>query len=143
MIHNISYRVFINVTEDEDKVLYALKTIFPNAKPKKEIIEGYYGNLVISLSEKFDKKQFINEFISSFLDMDKNELNQIKNNLEIKTDYNGNLFLRFDKQKAYDEKWKVVTHGDSIHVKLKVAAYPAKQSTSVDVMSNLIDSVLI
>ena len=143
MIHNISYRVFINVTENENKVLMALKTIFPNAKPVKKITEGFYGNPIIIFSEKFDKKQYIKQFINSFLDMNNKELVLIKNNLKMKTDYKGNLFLRFDKQKAYSEKWEVVNHGDSIHVKLKIASYPANQSNSIAVMSNLIDSKLL
>ena len=143
MIHNISYRLFVNATEDENKVIYALKEIFPKSEPKKEIIEGFYGNPLIILSEKFDKKQHIKQFINSFLDMDKTELNKLKNDLKIKTDHNGNLFLRFDKQEAYNEKWKIVNHGDSIHVKIKVAAYPSKQSTAISTISNLIDTVLI
>lgn len=142
MIHNISYRVFVNVTENETKVRNALKTIFPNAKPEKELTEGFYGNPVIILSEKFDKKRYIKDFINSFLDMDIDGLKQIKKDLILKTDNSGNLFLRFDKQEAYNETWKIVNHGDSIHVKIKVAAYPAKQSTSIKVMNVLIDTKL-
>lgn len=139
MIHNISYRVFVNATENETKVINALKTIFPNAKPKKEITEGFYGNYVVILSEKFDKKSYIEDFINSFLDIDVDDLKQIKNDLILKTDNCGNLFLRFDKQEAYNNTWKIVNHGDAIHVKLKVKAYPAKKSTSIKVMTDLID----
>lgn len=140
MFHNISYRVFVNATENEIKVMDALKTIFPNARPKKELTEGFYGNPVIILSEKFDKKRYIKEFIDFFLDIGNNELKQIKKDLILKTDNSGNLFLRFDKQKAYNGIWKIVSHGDSIHVKLKVAAYPAKKSVSLEVMADLINT---
>ena len=38
-----------------------------------------------------------------------------------------------------EEEWEILDGGDSIHLKIKIAAYPAKKSTSIQVMSDLID----
>ena len=48
-----------------------------------------------------------------------------------KMDDKGNLFLRFDKQRAYLGDLKIIEHGDAIHVKIKIAAYPAKKENAI------------
>jgi hypothetical protein len=53
-------------------------------------------------------------------------------------DDKGNFFLRFDKQKAYLNELKVVEHGDSIHVKIKIAAYPAKKEPAMKLVRKLL-----
>ena len=52
-------------------------------------------------------------------------------------DEKGNLFLRFDKQKAYQDELKIVEHGDSIHVKIKMAAYPARKENAMKLAREL------
>ncbi len=52
-------------------------------------------------------------------------------------DDSGNLFLRFDKQRAFLGDLKVVDHGDSIHLKIKIAAYPAKKKVAIKIARKL------
>lgn len=139
MIHNISYRVFIQATENDEKVEEALKTIFPDAYPEIEHTEGYYHNPVTILSQKISKKSEIKEFIQKFQEMDIEDIRGILDDLERKMDDKGNFFLRFDKQEALMGRWKVVDHGDSIHVRMKIAAYPAKKSAAIQVIRELLD----
>ena len=58
---------------------------------------------------------------------------KILNELDKKMDDKGNLFLRFDKQKAYLDELKITEHGDSIHLKIKIAAYPAKKKPALKI----------
>jgi RNA binding exosome subunit len=62
---------------------------------------------------------------------------RVLNRLEDKMDDYGNLYLRFDKQRAYLGDLKVVEHGDSIHVKIKIAAYPAKKKVAIEIAKKL------
>ena len=64
---------------------------------------------------------------------------RILNRLEDKIDENGNLYLRFDKQRAYLGDLKVVDHGDSIHLKIKIAAYPAKKKVAIEIARKLFE----
>ena len=52
-------------------------------------------------------------------------------------DENGNLFLRFDKQLAYDEELKLTYSGDAIHVRIKIASYPVSKENAVNVAKKL------
>ena len=137
MIHNISYRAFVYGTENKDKVLKSIKTLFPNSSPQCEATEGYYKNPVLILSNKFDKKREINDFVEKLSNMNDSARKRVLNRLEDKMDDYGNLYLRFDKQRAYLGDLKVVEHGDSIHVKIKIAAYPAKIKVAIEIAKKL------
>jgi RNA binding exosome subunit len=137
MIHNISYRAFVYGTENKEKVLESIKTLFPNSSPQCEATEGYYKNPVLILSNKIDKKKEIKDFVKKLSAMNDPARKRVLNRLEDKMDDNGNLFLRFDKQRAYMGDLKVVEHGDSIHLKIKIAAYPAKKKVALDIARKL------
>ncbi|MDP2836086.1 MAG: RNA-binding protein [Methanobacteriaceae archaeon] len=140
MIHNISYRVFIQGTERPEKVEESLKTIFPMAEPEIEQTEGYYLNPVTILSQKITKKREIKEFIQKLREMNKEDIIKISYDFEKKMDDNGNFFLRFDKQEALKGNWKVVGHGDSIHVRIKIAAYPAKKDVAIRITHQIFET---
>ncbi len=137
MIHNISYRAFVYGTENKEKVLESIKTLFPNSSPQCEATEGYYKNPVLILNNKIDKKREIKDFVEKLTSMKDPAKKRIINQLENKMDDYGNLFLRFDKQRAYLGDLKVVEHGDSIHIKIKIAAYPAKQKVAIKIARKL------
>ncbi len=137
MIHNISYRAFVYGTENEEKVKKAVETLFPNSSPLEEYTEGYYKNPVLILHHKIEKKREIKDFIQTLKDLPSPDKDKIRSDLDRKMDDKGNLFLRFDKQKAYLDELKVVEHGDSIHVKIKIAAYPARKENAMKLAKKL------
>ncbi len=129
MIHNVSYRTFVYGTENEEKVKKAVKTLFPNSSPQMEYTEGYWKNPVLILHDKIEKKKEIRDFIGTL--QDTSTADKIRKDLDRKMDDKGNLFLRFDKQRAYLDELEIVEHGDSIHVKIKIAAYPARKEVAM------------
>ena len=137
MIHNISYRAFVYGTENGEKVLNSIKTLFPNSSPQCEATEGYFKNHVLILNNKIDKKKEIKDFVEVLSTLTVPARKRILNRLEDKMDDYGNLYLRFDKQRAYLGDLKVVEHGDSIHLKIKIAAYPAKKKVAIDIAKKL------
>jgi len=139
MIHNISYRAFVYGTENKEKVLNSIKTLFPNSSPQCEATEGYYKNSVLILYNKIDKKREIKDFVEKLSTMNDPARKRIINRLEDKMDDYGNLYLRFDKQRAYLGDLKVVEHGDSIHLKIKIAAYPAKKKVAIEIARKLFE----
>lgn len=134
MIHNISYRVMVYGTEDEEKVLEALRNIVPGATPEREIAEGYHGNPITVLKGKTTRKKPLREFMEKFSDVFSGRLDEIQGRFDEK----GNLFLRLDKQEAFLGRWKPVTHGDSIHLKIKIEAYPAKRDIAISTIEKIL-----
>ena len=134
MIHNIRYRVFIYDNEDRDDVLQALLNILPEAEPEIEEAEGLLGENMLILSGSISKKRHTKEFLNNLLSIDRNQLKKLYNDLERKMDEKGNLFLRFSKEKALDEQLEILDGGDSIHLKVKIAAYPAKKEVALKLL---------
>lgn len=132
MIHNIRYRVFIYENEDNDEVLEALLNILPTAEPEAEEAEGLLEEKMLiltgAISKKRETKEFLNTLIASIGD---DQLIKLYNDLDRKMDEKGNLFLRLSKEKALDEEWEILDGGDSIHLKIKIAAYPAKKEVAL------------
>lgn len=52
-------------------------------------------------------------------------------------DDKGNLFLRFDKQLAFDEKLKLTYSGNAIHIRIKIASYPVSKENAIEVAKKL------
>ena len=138
MIHNISYRTFVYGTEDEEKVITAISYLFSNSLPEKSINEDHFGNKIIVLTDKITKKR-TNKDIIAFLNENLSEVdkNTIKNELNRRMDDKGNLFLRFDKQLAFDEKLKLTYSGNAIHIRIKIASYPVSKENAIEVAKKL------
>jgi len=142
MIHNIRYRLFVYEDENEEELIGGLKNILPTAKIERELAEGMMEDEIIILSGKIDKKKETKEFLSSLLSMDKLSLEKLASDLQKKTDKSGNLFLRFSKTSACEEKWEICDVGDSIHLKIKIMAYPAKKEVAIKLLYEALNEVL-
>lgn len=142
MIHNISYRTFVYGTEDEEKVMAAIGYLFPNSLPEKSMNEDHFGNRIIVLTDKITKKRTNRDF-ASFLNDNLSEEDKIiiREELSRRMDEKGNLFLRFDKQCAYDEILKLTYSGDAIHVRIKIASYPVSKDNAIEVAYKIFNFV--
>ncbi|MCQ2964090.1 MAG: exosome protein [archaeon] len=155
MIHNIRYRVFVYENEDLDLITDALLNILPSAEVEAEEVEGLLEEPMVILSGMVSKKRHTKEFLNNLLAIDKNQLSKLYNDLDKKMDEKGNLFLRFskdfkvlesgennqsenDSDDAIDlNQWKILDGGDSIHLKIKVAAYPAKKEVALKILDEV------
>ena len=155
MIHNIRYRVFVYENEDLDLITDALLNILPSAEVEAEEVEGLLEEPMVILSGMVSKKRYTKEFLNNLLAIDKGQLSKLYNDLDKKMDEKGNLFLRFskdfkvlesgEKNQAENDsddfidlnQWKILDGGDSIHLKIKVAAYPAKKEVALKILDEV------
>lgn len=131
MIHNIRFREFVYENEDLDELKQAILNIFPDAQIEVEEAEGMTENKILILSGVIDKKRHTKEFFNKLLELDGAVLDKLVEDLDKKVDESGNLFLRLSKEDAVDEKMTIVDSGDAIHLKIKIAAYPAKKEIAI------------
>ncbi|MGN1363515.1 MAG: RNA-binding protein [Methanobrevibacter sp.] len=143
MIHNIKYRMFIYENEDEQELRTALNNIFPDVIPEVEEAEGLLEDEIIILSGVIDKKRYLKDFLNNlFEELGTDEIIKLYDDIERKMDDQCNLFLRLSKEDAIDEDWHIIDNGDSIHLKIKVEAYPAKKDIAVKNMREFIKEKL-
>ena len=130
MIHNIKFRAFVYENESVDDISQAILNILPEAEIEAEEAEGLLENKIIILTGIVSKKRFTKTFFNTLLKW--TDLDKLNGDLERKIDDKGNWFLRFDKSDALDEIWTIKDSGDAIHLKVKIAAFPAKKQIAVD-----------
>lgn len=140
MIHNIRFREFVYENEDLDELKQAILNIFPDAEIEVEEAEGMTENRILILTGVVDKKRHTKEFFNKLLELDREVLDKLVDDLDRKVDENGNLFLRLSKEDAIDEKMTIIDSGDAIHLKIKIAAYPAKKDIAIQKVREAIDA---
>lgn len=130
MIHNIKFRAFVYEDESVEEISQAILNILPEAEIEAEEAEGMLEDKIIILSGVVSKKRYTKTFFNTLLEFA--DLYKLNSDLERKMDEKGNWFLRFDKSDALDEKWTILDSGDSVHMKIKIAAYPARKDIAVE-----------
>ena len=130
MIHNIKFRAFVYEDESVDEISQAILNLLPEAEIESEEAEGLLEDKIIILSGMVSKKRYTKTFFNKLLESV--DLEKLNNDLEQKIDEKGNWFLRFDKADALDEKLTILDKGESIHLRVKIAAFPAKKQIAVD-----------
>jgi hypothetical protein len=136
LFHRLRVEAFCHATEDLNKVTEALLNVLPfeDVKFEKESYEGSFGNEILSVSAEFDKQQDIKKVLGKIKSgLPANELNDLEVGEHLTDD--GEFWMRLDKQKAYEGR--VALGGeDTIQIKGKVAAFPAKREIALKLMGD-------
>jgi len=114
---------FAHATEDEVKVLDAVKHLLPSAHFediafKKSSLRGHHGNPIMlfesTVKDKSVLKAVVENLASNLSTLDKETLmSELGLHLE-----KGSLYIRLDKQAAYEGSFKLTT-ADPIRVRLR------------------------
>jgi len=114
---------FAHATEDEGKVLQAVRHLLPQAHVEKVIFEksgltGHHGNPIALFESKIKEKDIVKAVVENLASnlsvMDKETLmNEIEMHVE-----KGSLFIRLDKQAAFEGAFKLTT-ADPIRFRLR------------------------
>jgi len=138
LFHRLTLEAFCHATEDPKKVKEALLSFVPFDVTEKDTsqdkLEGSFGNDIIVYRISFDKQPEINktiDFVKSSISQEQMENFYVDEHV---TD-DDNFWVRFDKQAAVGGK---VSLGgkDTIQLKGKVAAFPAKREKAVQMMED-------
>jgi hypothetical protein len=121
-VRNVDLTLFSHATESREKVKQAARNIVPKDVSlifREEELKGYYGDPIVLLKAEItrwkpstDTFEYIFERLSS---LDKNIL---ISETDKRIDEAGNLYLRLDKQKAFQER-HVLSDSDPIRMKFR------------------------
>jgi RNA-binding protein len=126
-IREISGEVFAYESEYPEKVQQAFETFFPKKAIKRVNSNGAFGTKIIIFRAALAKKnarELAEKILASITGDEKQAL--IKK-LDMHLDEEGNLYLRFDKQFAFEEKKIKFTPEEegNIQIVLSFEAFPA------------------
>ncbi len=131
-LHYVDLRTFCYATEDEKRVEGALRTFLPDRDDDPFEIErveseGHYGDRILVLSARVENADDVRYVLSRLADLE--SFDDLIDELDERVTENTELFLRLDKQAAFEGDVRL---GDGITFRGKVEAYPAKKEKAVE-----------
>jgi len=122
----ISVQGLVHATEDEDKVLAAIRQLFPPESRdalqlERRRLRGYFHNPIVMLVAKLRRRKLIGQtlhYLGSLLPEQDREW--LRRRLALHYDDKGNLYMRFDKQESYRGRLRLVERGDSLRLVIKL-----------------------
>lgn len=126
--HYLDLRAFCYETEDEERVINALRTFVPDdLELERDVTEGHHGDRIVILSIRIERADEMRYALDRIRDA--RDFEQVLAELVNRVDEDCAFFVRFDKQEAFRSE---VAIGEGIQFRGKVEAYPAKRSTAID-----------
>ena len=150
MIHYIHLRTSAQATEDPEKVRSALKLLLPllptGQSEKKDSITvheivttGYHGNPIILMEAELKQNKDCQYVINRIREhLGPAGISRLAAELENRVDDDCTLYIRFNKQEAYLGKLMTTTKSDSILVRIKIKAYPARPEKAIQIARSLL-----
>lgn len=137
-LHYVDLRTFCYVTEDEKRVEEALRFLLPEETPiDRTESEGHYGDRILVLSARVENADDVRYVLSKLASGA--EIDRLIDELDDRVTENTELFLRLDKQAAFNGR---VELGAGITFRGKVEAYPAKKPQAVENAREVLDRLV-
>ncbi|MBA7594392.1 hypothetical protein ES703_01333 [subsurface metagenome] len=132
---------FAHATEAEELVLDALRILLPEEiEVRRSRLKGHHGNPIVNLEARIERKKTRELWQRILAKLRGGESEKIARAAPGRIDETCHLHLRFDKQLAYTGELALAEGGDVIHLRLKVAAYPAKREVAVDLVEKFLQT---
>jgi len=120
----IRVRAYCHATEEEDRVARALEAVCPGGEDHREVLEGQHGNPIVHLARRLADAKAIRRTWALW---DRaGILSAIRPDVDARTDADGVLHFRIDKQRAFEGRLELAKEEDSVDVQVKIEAYPAR-----------------
>jgi len=133
-----------HATEDEQKVLKALRVLLPEGvEVQRGKLKGHHGNPIFTFTASIKQRRLVRELWTRMTaKLRADELDKLSRVAPERVDETCHLYLRFDKQLAYAGELALTEGGDAVHVELKVAAYPAKREVATKLVREFIAGMM-
>jgi len=126
--HYVDLRTFCYATEDDKRVEAALRHYLPEEfEIEVAPTEGHHGDRIVVLSARVENADEMRHVLGQVAELD--QIDRVMDELDERVDENCSLFLRLDKQAAFNGRSEL---GEGITLRAKVEAYPAKHEAAVE-----------
>ena len=139
-IHGISVSVFAHGTENEGKVLAALRLIVPESVSVDRLpVTGHFGNPMVILTARTEKAYETRHVVGAIKQkLPTDELMELREQIPQHLNQRCTLVMKFDKQAAARGFLRQGKE-DPIVLRAKIAAYPARVETATRITRDLFD----
>jgi RNA binding exosome subunit len=139
--------IFVQPDESLENIRERFLSLFPfDLKEEKiKLYEksalGFNKKIIKVLRVDLLKNRHINAFLNDiFTHLGEKTKQAIKLQAEKRLDNNFNFYLRFDKEMFLEKNaLKLTQRGDCIYIRFKVAAFPKKEATALNIIYQLLE----
>ncbi len=139
--HNIRLSVFAHEEEDAKKIKQAFISLLPfdleqeKLKLRRTTATGFRERKILILEIMLKKERHTRKFLTFLKDnISEDQKLMIARQAESRLDDELDFFIRLDKQRLLNKEFWVTDSGDCFHIKISVAAYPAKREAALEVV---------
>lgn len=138
-IISLYFRAFVHATEDEEKVLSAMKFASGLEEFQRDETVGHHGNKIVIIDGAQKDKKTVKRFFQS---LSSEDLLLMIDTLDNRLDEEGFIFARLDKQEAYQGKLVLTRSDDAISIRGKVQTYPKKRELALIAAKEYLETAL-
>lgn len=139
-IEKIIVSAVVHSTESQERVLKALKSVFP-FEPEFKIknIKGHYGNPMAYVESVISDKKKVEKLWNYLIGKIGEEKNILIDTADRRLDEDNYFHIRIDKQKAYEDSIQLTEGSDAIVLRAKIVSFPSRRETILKNFKKLID----
>ncbi len=132
--HYLDLRAFCYVTEDEKRVVAALRHVLDEETPiERAESEGHYGDRILVLSTRVESADGMRSILETIEELPQEEYDQLRAERADRVDEDSSFFLTLDKQAAFKGETRL---GKGITLRGKVEAYPATREHAIEALES-------
>lgn len=125
-------RTFSHATEDLEKVKLAVANTLGDVEQVVSRTEGHHGNPIFIVEAHVEDPVTMDDFFDRLGD---EGMKRVLDSLDRRIDEGCNLFLKIDKQAAYEGMVQMAHNDDVISVRIRVGAFPARCDIAQGIVS--------
>ncbi len=144
LAHKIAVNVFCKPEDSEQDILNKLRFLFPfsleenKIRIKRNSASGFNDGKILIFEVDLIKEKHCNEFLENLKEkLSQEQKDMLIRQINSRLDEKLNFFIRLDKNKLLNEnEFSVTDKGNCYHIKISIAAFPAKREKAITVLEN-------
>jgi RNA binding exosome subunit len=137
--HWVRLRASCHPTEDLAKVEAALRFVagVPGLPLESTAMDTHHGGTVRIVEAVLDRSRAVRDVLQRLLDLP-GAREELAATLEARTDDDGVLYVRFDKQEAFQGRLALTRGEDAVQLRLRMETYPASREAALAALRELV-----
>ena len=143
-LHNVVISVFAREHEDISQIREKLASLVPfgmeqeKVQVKQQTAMGFKDKKIKIFEIRLDKERHLKKFLEFLVGMlSEKQKEMLASQKESRLDEKLDFFIRLDKQKWLDGGAFITDSGDCFHIKMSIAAFPAKREAALAVIDKI------
>ena len=148
-ILSITLNVFEKDKNNLERIFDVYHDLLPLDFQKEKIViktdnlEGFNNKIIYSISLETTKNNHNTLLLDSLLRrLEKSDIQKIYNQINSRLNDDGYFYIRVDKNSLLHRIVKLTDDGDCFHIKIKIAAYPAKRQKFIESIQSLLNEYI-